>query len=208
MVEKSTWLPDQDPGGTRGENSSSFGNTESSSIGWMLSGCALLLLMVVGLGYALVSCVADDSESETTTTVTQTETFMESTPTSLEEEGGRGESANSGENGDVGDIPEDASPEEEEVADHAYVPAVQVTEDVVYNRCRDFIEKDLKSPTSADFAPRREWVFVPVDGGIGAGAYVDADNSFGAHIRKEFMCTVKSIEGDDTNVMVDAVWVK
>jgi len=195
MAEKSTWLPDQGPADTSDNKTPNPGTTESSGIGGLISGCGVLILLFLGLAYGLASCMSGDSETSTTTTVTWTPPVSPETEPS-------------------GDVPVQASDTTHESSgtlnDAPPAPiqngSVHVTEDIAYNRCKDYIKKDLKSPSSADFAPRREWVFVPHDGGIGAGAYVDADNSFGAHVRKEFLCTVKPVPGDVTNVAVDAVW--
>lgn len=57
--------------------------------------------------------------------------------------------------------------------------------------CESFVKKNLKAPSSADFAPHRELHIT----GSGTGpwtvvGYVDAQNSFGAKIRSTFTCTV------------------
>ncbi|PFG27427.1 Uncharacterised protein [Corynebacterium renale] len=56
--------------------------------------------------------------------------------------------------------------------------------------CEDLVRGQLKSPSSAQFAPRKEWTFTPVTGGYRASGWVDADNSYGASIRNTFTCTV------------------
>lgn len=57
--------------------------------------------------------------------------------------------------------------------------------------CRDAVRNGLKAPSTADF-PAYSAEYVHPDGdGYAVSAYVDADNSFGAHVRTRFTCTVR-----------------
>ena len=56
--------------------------------------------------------------------------------------------------------------------------------------CEDLIKNQLKSPSTASFAPRNEWTFTEVSGGYRASGWVDAQNDFGATVRNSFTCTV------------------
>lgn len=72
-------------------------------------------------------------------------------------------------------------------------------EHAAFTVCKDFVKDRLKSPSSASFRN-----FFEDDGEVrvtGNGPYrvvstVDADNSFGANVRSEFVCVVNRV-GDD-----------
>jgi hypothetical protein len=58
--------------------------------------------------------------------------------------------------------------------------------------CEGFVKKNLKAPSTAEFAPRRD---LQISGsGVGpwtVAGYVDSQNSFGAMIRSRFRCTIQ-----------------
>ena len=56
--------------------------------------------------------------------------------------------------------------------------------------CQQFIEKQLKAPSTAKFPSSREWKIDHVAGTADyhASSYVDAQNSFGAMIRSNITC--------------------
>lgn len=65
-----------------------------------------------------------------------------------------------------------------------------------YSMSQDFCRNNLKAPSTAKFP----WVAPHVedlgDGEYRVSSYVDAENSFGAKIRTNYICTVKYV-GDD-----------
>lgn len=78
----------------------------------------------------------------------------------------------------------------------------QDTPEAAWVVTQSFVEKRLRSPTSASF-PWYDKSFVqqlPDEGGkkrYRVSAYVDAQNAFGAKIRTRFTCTVRYIGGKD-----------
>ena len=65
-----------------------------------------------------------------------------------------------------------------------------------YTYSQDLVKKKLKSPKSADF-PWYSDSFIKEKGDtITVTAYVDADNSFGANIRVNYIATIKVKNGE------------
>jgi len=62
---------------------------------------------------------------------------------------------------------------------------------------KQFVEKRLKAPSTADFCSYSDATVTDLGGGrFKVIAYVDAQNSFGAKIRTNYTCVVKSTDGD------------
>ena len=60
-----------------------------------------------------------------------------------------------------------------------------------------FVEKRLKSPSTADFCSYSDATVTDLGSGkFRVSAYVDAQNSFGAQIRTNYTCVLKSTDGD------------
>jgi len=64
-------------------------------------------------------------------------------------------------------------------------------------KCKEFVEKTLKAPSTADFQNYNKFSA----SGTGEGpflvtGYVDAQNSFGAKIRTEFTCELRKSQGN------------
>jgi hypothetical protein len=64
-----------------------------------------------------------------------------------------------------------------------------------YFASQDFVEKNLKAPSTAKFP----WYSEPFVTDLGGGrfrvsAYVDAQNTFGAQIRTQYTCVVKGTD--------------
>lgn len=71
--------------------------------------------------------------------------------------------------------------------------------------CEDFVKRQLKSPTSADFG---DVDVSQVKGPVWEVAgEVDSDNSFGASIRNDYTCRVK-FKGDDDWALVKMTGLK
>jgi hypothetical protein len=69
-------------------------------------------------------------------------------------------------------------------------PPATVGPYAAWTACRDAVSGRLKSPSTADF-PGYSADYVHTDGDdYMVAAYVDSDNSFGAHIRSRFTCRV------------------
>lgn len=64
-----------------------------------------------------------------------------------------------------------------------------------------FVKKQLKAPSTADFPTYNESFVTDLGGGkFRVSAYVDAQNSFGAQVRSNFTCVLKSSDGDTWNL--------
>lgn len=64
--------------------------------------------------------------------------------------------------------------------------------------CKEFIERRLKSPKSADYPWYRSEYVTRLGGArYRVESYVEAQNSFGAEIRNYFSCTVRWAGGDE-----------
>lgn len=77
-------------------------------------------------------------------------------------------------------------------------PRIATIEDkksYAYIYCKNIIEKTLKAPKTAEFPWGVSAVFV--DGKYIVNSYVDAENSFGAHIRTRFMCKLSHLGNDE-----------
>ncbi len=63
--------------------------------------------------------------------------------------------------------------------------------------CEEFVKDNLKAPATASF-PWYDSSFVQNlgDGAYKVSAYVDAENSFGAKLRTDFVCVVKYVGND------------
>jgi hypothetical protein len=59
--------------------------------------------------------------------------------------------------------------------------------------CHDFIDKRLKSPASSDFEETSDMDVTSVGDTYTVRGKVDAQNGFGAMIRSDYTCTVRSI---------------
>ena len=58
-----------------------------------------------------------------------------------------------------------------------------------------FVEKELKSPKTAEFPSNGSRFVTPLgDGRFQVEAYVDAENSFGANVRTEFTAVLEKVE--------------
>jgi len=58
--------------------------------------------------------------------------------------------------------------------------------------CKQFVEKTLKAPSTADFQNYNNFsAWGTGDGPFGITGYVDAQNSFGAKIRTTFTCELR-----------------
>jgi hypothetical protein len=67
-----------------------------------------------------------------------------------------------------------------------------------YVASQQFVEKQLKAPSSAKFPVFDNSMVVPLGNNrFKVAAYVDAQNSFGAIIRTSYTCTVKNTDGDN-----------
>ena len=56
-------------------------------------------------------------------------------------------------------------------------------------RCKEFVEKTLKAPSTADFQNYNNFFARGIgEGPFQVSGYVDAENSFGAKIRTQFIC--------------------
>jgi hypothetical protein len=66
-------------------------------------------------------------------------------------------------------------------------------------QCNEFVLKQLKAPSTADF-PMMDYTAVRGAGNLYiVKSYVDAQNSFGAKLRSNYLCTVKWIGIGDAN---------
>jgi len=73
--------------------------------------------------------------------------------------------------------------------------------------CEELVERQLKAPATAKFAPARETVIANLGGGkYRVSGYVDSQNSFGALIRSRYSCAVTTTNG--TNFVLDQLEVK
>lgn len=63
-------------------------------------------------------------------------------------------------------------------------------------QCREFVERSLKAPASAEFQSYNQFAaWGSDDGPYGVDGYVDAQNSFGAKIRAHFTCLMEKKGG-------------
>ena len=73
------------------------------------------------------------------------------------------------------------------------------SKDHLYAQCyyysQDLVKKKLKSPKSADFPWYSDSFIKEKSDTITVTAYVDADNSFGANIRVNYIATIKVKDG-------------
>lgn len=58
--------------------------------------------------------------------------------------------------------------------------------------CQDQVEQTLKSPTTADFQPISEMLYVLNGNQYTVTMHVDAQNSYGAVMRSKFVCTAQT----------------
>lgn len=75
---------------------------------------------------------------------------------------------------------------------------IQHSEVLAYNYAEDFVEKKLKSPSTAEFpgvVEKDKHIVSMGNGEYKITSWVDSQNSFGATIRTEFSCTI-IFEGD------------
>lgn len=71
-------------------------------------------------------------------------------------------------------------------------------ESTAYVMCQEFVESRLKSPSSAEFPWKSEIKVKSLDDHTYAvSGYVDAQNSFGANVRQNYVCKVKYDGGDE-----------
>lgn len=83
-----------------------------------------------------------------------------------------------------------------------YIITTTEASKIQYN-CQEAIKKILKSPSSAKFPPLSEWSMVKKAGDITVGSYVDADNSLGANLRKNFQFIIKA-DGTISSLIFDS----
>ncbi|PJZ87450.1 hypothetical protein [Leptospira levettii] len=74
--------------------------------------------------------------------------------------------------------------------------------------CQEFIKKSLKSPKSAEFSSITETRIIELEKGpenytFQVTGYVDAQNSFGAQIRTNYICKIGSSKGTDNWQLID-----
>ena len=63
--------------------------------------------------------------------------------------------------------------------------------------CQKFVKKELKAPSTAQFAERGEWQAIRLDdGNYQVTSWVEAQNSFGAMLRTPYVCVVTPIGND------------
>ncbi len=63
---------------------------------------------------------------------------------------------------------------------------------------QQFVERQLKAPSTADFCSYSEAQVIDLGGGkFRVLAYVDAENSFGAKIRMHYDCTLETTNGEE-----------
>ena len=68
-----------------------------------------------------------------------------------------------------------------------------------------FVEKQLKSPSTADFCSYSKNRVRNIDEcTFEVSGFVDSQNSFGATLRSNFVVTVANCEGDDTWSLIDS----
>lgn len=80
--------------------------------------------------------------------------------------------------------------------DTTKIPSKSDTYISCYTYSQDLVKKKLKSPKSADF-PWYSDNFIKEKGDtITVTAYVDADNSFGASVRTNYIATIKVKNGE------------
>lgn len=63
--------------------------------------------------------------------------------------------------------------------------------------CSEFVRDRLKAPKTADFAEYKDegTSVLKYGSAFVVNGYVDAENSFGANIRTQYVCTVKPVGG-------------
>jgi len=74
--------------------------------------------------------------------------------------------------------------------------------------CQEAVEKRLKAPSTASFSGQYETTIYEVTPSqrYRVAGYVDAQNSFGAKLRKSYSCTVSTYSsGNDRTYVVDAL---
>lgn len=67
-----------------------------------------------------------------------------------------------------------------------------------WDMCSEFVRDRLKAPKTADFAEYRDVGTSVIRSGrrFVVDGYVDAENSFGANLRTQYICTVQPVGGD------------
>jgi hypothetical protein len=63
-----------------------------------------------------------------------------------------------------------------------------------------FVKARLKAPATADFSSLSGSAAPAGDNKYVVRAYVDAQNSFGANIRNNYVCTVQYMGGEDADI--------
>ena len=88
----------------------------------------------------------------------------------------------------------------EEIAAKAQQDSARVARDqtfMAYIMCQDFVERQLKAPSTADWPPTREASIARVAGDtFRVVTYVDAQNSFGVMIRSTVQCDLVDLKND------------
>jgi hypothetical protein len=70
-----------------------------------------------------------------------------------------------------------------------------------YEACKRAVASELKAPATADFSgPFSSTITEHSDGTYDVVGYVDSENSFGANIRSDWTCTVRST-GDNWDLV-------
>ena len=70
---------------------------------------------------------------------------------------------------------------------------------LAYIQCQGFVKDRLKAPATAEFSYSDFTSSALVDNQLTIKSYVDAQNSFGAKLRNNFLCTVKWNEANSAN---------
>ena len=68
-------------------------------------------------------------------------------------------------------------------------------------RCQDYVKRSLKAPSTAKFAPQNELTITgTTHGAWRVTGWVDAQNSFGAQLRNNFVCEI-FFSGDQVHLL-------
>lgn len=70
--------------------------------------------------------------------------------------------------------------------------------------CKQNAERQLKSPSTAGFPSAYEVPYTVQNGGFDITGWVDAQNSFGAEIRTNFVCVAR---GDGVNYETEVIFI-
>lgn len=80
--------------------------------------------------------------------------------------------------------------------DNPEVEKVYDPDDYAITMSWEFVKKNLRSPSTAEFAPIREhYKEKQPDGSYKVSGYLDSQNAFGATIRSRYTCHLKPADG-------------